>query len=189
MKYTEAEIAQLYKEHQPRVWKAALTRLKNYHNAEDVVHETFKKLREEDSSKTRGRELNWLLLVAKNACYHVHVKSNRFIAMFDHSDAKDHNQFMDCQQHKNTKDFEFAADKSPLESLAAKEKKDTELLWLYGALENLPEDLQEIIRLRYFEELNYNQIAEKLNITALRGSYLVFKTLHKLRKEYLKHGH
>jgi len=188
MKYTKKEIAQLYNDHQPRVLKAALSRLKNYHNAEDVVQETFKKLAEEDATKLKDRELHWLLLVAKNACYHVHLRANRITEMFDHRDTKDNDQFMDCTQHKTTKDLEFAADQSPLEALINKETKNTGLLWLYTALENLPEDTQEVIRLRYFEELDYNQIAEKLNITALRGSYLVYKTLHKLRKEYLKHG-
>jgi RNA polymerase sigma factor (sigma-70 family) len=189
MKYTQKELAQLYEDHHPRVWKAALTRLKNYHNAEDVVQDSFRKLAEEDSDKLRGRELNWLLLVTKNASYHIHIKANRITEIFDHKDTRDNDQFMDCNQHKTTKDIEFAADQSPLEHLVSKETKNTELLWLYSALENLPEDSQEVMRLRYFEELDYNQIAEKLNITAFRGSYIVYKTLHKLRKEYLKHGH
>jgi len=59
---------------------------------------------------------------------------------------------------------------------------------LYTAIENMPQDMAEIIRLRYFEKLNVAQMGEMLGLTAAAMAMRLARARSRLKKELAKLG-
>ena len=135
-----------------RYWKEVygfmLQRTENETDAEDITIETFSKAFDKISTYNPEFQFNtWLIAIAKN----VHIdllrkkKSSLFIDITDEED-----------------DIAYTiADSSP----SAEDKLITEqnLNRLLQYIKELKPAYQEVIQMRYFQEMSYQEIADELN--------------------------
>lgn len=129
------------------VYGFMLQRTQNETDAEDITIETFAKAFDKITTYNPDFQFNtWLISIAKN----VHIdmlrkkKSTLFIDITDEEDSQAYN----------------IADSSP----SAEDKLITEqnLSRLLQCIKELKPHYQEVIQLRYFQELSYQEISEEL---------------------------
>ncbi len=130
------------------VYGFMLKRTENETDSEDITIETFSKAFDKLTSYNAEFQFNtWLIAIAKN----VHIdllrkkKSSHLIEITDHEDRQAYN----------------VADTTP----SAEDELITEqnLSQLLQFIKQLKPHYQEVIQLRYFQELSYQEIAEQLN--------------------------
>lgn len=130
------------------VYGFLLKRTENETNAEDIAIETFAKAFDKISTYNNEFQFNtWLITIAKN----VHIdllrkkKSNLLVTFTDREEQQAYN----------------VADTSPsAEDVLITEQNLSRLL---RCIKELKPHYQEVIQLRYFQELSYQEIAEKIN--------------------------
>ncbi len=150
------------------IYRFQKSRINNKNDAEDITIQTFAKafdnLKQYDS---KYNFKNWLLMISKQ----VYIDSQR---------KKKHN-FISI---KDEKDVMLMPDKE----MTADDKMILEqnLLALKKAINQLKPHYQEVIKLRYFEDLSYKEIAERIGeplnnvkIKLLRARKLLEKKLKK----------
>jgi RNA polymerase sigma-70 factor (ECF subfamily) len=130
------------------VYGFMLKRTQNETDTEDIVIETFAKAFDRISTYNPEYAFNtWLIAIAKN----VHIdllrkkRSSLFIEITDEEDQQAYN----------------VADSSP--SPEDKLIKEQNLSSLLECIKHLKPQYQEVIQLRYFQELTYQEIADQLN--------------------------
>ncbi|MBC7524241.1 MAG: sigma-70 family RNA polymerase sigma factor [Flavobacterium sp.] len=130
------------------VYGFMLKRTENETDAEDIAIETFSKAFDKLATYNPEFQFNtWLIAIAKN----VHIdmlrkkKSSHFVEITDEEDYQAYN----------------VADSSP----SAEDELITEqnLSQLLQYIKELKPHYQEVIQLRYFQELSYQEISEQLN--------------------------
>ncbi len=130
------------------VYGFMLKRTENETDAEDITIETFSKAFDKISSYNIEFQFNtWLIAIAKN----VHIdmlrkkKSNHFLEITDSEDQQAYN----------------VADTTP----SAEDELITEqnLSQLLQFIKLMKPHYQEVIQLRYFQEMSYQEIAEQVN--------------------------
>lgn len=130
------------------VYGFMLKRTENETNAEDITIETFSKAFDKIATYNPEFQFNtWLIAIAKN----VHIdmlrrkKSTIFVEITDKEDQQAYN----------------VADSSP----SAEDELITEqnLSRLLQFIKELKPHYQEVIQLRYFQEMSYQEIATQLN--------------------------
>ncbi len=89
----------------------------------------------------------------------------------------------DTQMHSITDEMELASEQNHFDSMAALENESEKNEKLKMALSQLTSRQKLIIRLRFFEGLSYDQIAEKLNMNYQSVNNLVFRTILSLRRQ------
>lgn len=130
------------------VYGFMLKRTENETDAEDITIETFSKAFDKIATYNPEFKFNtWLIAIAKN----VHIdllrkkKSSLFIEITDEEDQQAYN----------------VADTSPsAEDDLISEQNLSQLLQF---IKELKPNYQEVIQLRYFQELSYQEIADKIN--------------------------
>jgi RNA polymerase sigma-70 factor (ECF subfamily) len=153
------------------VYGFMLKRTENETDAEDITIETFSKAFDKIATYNPEYQFNtWLIAIAKN----VHIdmlrkrKSSLFVEITDEEDQQAYN----------------IADTSP----SAEDELITEqnLSRLLQYIKELKPHYQEIIQLRYFQELSYQEISEHLNeplsnvkIKLLRAKKLLAEIIQK----------
>ena len=130
------------------VYGFMLKRTENETNAEDITIETFSKAFDKIATYNSEFQFNtWLIAIAKN----VHIdllrkkKSSLFVEITDEQDQQAYN----------------IADTTP----SAEDELITEqnLSQLLQFIKELKPHYQEVIQLRYFQEMSYQEIATKIN--------------------------
>jgi RNA polymerase sigma-70 factor (ECF subfamily) len=130
------------------VYGFMLKRTENETDSEDITIETFSKAFDKIATYNAEFQFNtWLIAIAKN----VHIdmlrkrKSNVFVEITDEEDQQAYN----------------IADSSP----SAEDELITEqnLSRLLQFIKELKPHYQEVIQLRYFQEMSYQEISEQLN--------------------------
>ncbi|MFN7675391.1 RNA polymerase sigma factor [Flavobacterium sp.] len=130
------------------VYGFMLKRTENETDSEDITIETFSKAFDKIATYNPEFQFNtWLIAIAKN----VHIdmlrkkKSTVFVEITDEEDQQAYN----------------VADSSP----SAEDELITEqnLSRLLQFIKELKPHYQEVIQLRYFQEMSYQEIAEQLN--------------------------
>jgi RNA polymerase sigma-70 factor (ECF subfamily) len=125
-----------------------LKRTENETDSEDITIETFSKAFDKIASYNSEFQFNtWLIAIAKN----VHIDMLR---------KKKSTLFVDMNYEKDFQAYNVA-DTTP----SAEDKLITEqnLSRLLAYIKELKPHYQEVIQLRYFQELSYQEIAEHLN--------------------------
>ncbi len=153
------------------VYGFMLKRTENETDAEDITIETFSKAFDKITTYNPEYQFNtWLIAIAKN----VHIdllrkkKSSLFVEITDDEDQQAYN----------------IADSSPsAEDELIKEQNLSQLLQL---IKQLKPHYQEIIQMRYFQEMSYQEIAEQLQeplsnvkIKLLRAKKLLAELIRK----------
>lgn len=130
------------------IYRFMLKRTENEANAEDITIETFSKAFDKLASYNPEFQFNtWLITIAKN----VHIdllrkkKSSLFIEITDDDDQRAYN----------------IADTTP----SAEDELITEqnLSQLLQFIKVLKPHYQEVIQLRYFQEMSYQEISDKID--------------------------
>lgn len=130
------------------VYGFMLKRTENEIDAEDITIETFSKAFDKIANYNPEFQFNtWLIAIAKNV--HIDMLRKKKISLFvDITDEEDHQAYN-------------VADTTP----SAEDKLITEqnLSRLLEYIKELKLHYQEVIQLRYFQEMSYQEIAEQLN--------------------------
>ena len=130
------------------VYGFMLKRTENETDSEDITIETFSKAFDKIATYNPEFQFNtWLIAIAKN----VHIdmlrkkKSNHFVEITDEEDQQAYN----------------VADTSPsVEDALITEQNLSRLLRF---IKELKPHYQEVIQLRYFQEMSYQEISQQLN--------------------------
>jgi RNA polymerase sigma-70 factor (ECF subfamily) len=125
-----------------------LKRSQNETDTEDIVIETFAKAFDKITTYNPEYAFNtWLIAIAKNV--HIDIlrkkKSALFIEITDEED----------QQAYNVADTSLSAEDELI--------KEQNLSSLLQCIKQLKPQYQDVIQLRYFQELSYQEIADQLN--------------------------
>jgi RNA polymerase sigma-70 factor (ECF subfamily) len=124
-----------------------LKRTENENDAEDITIETFSKAFDKIANYNPEFQFNtWLIAIAKNV--HIDMLRKKKISLFvDITDEEDHQAYN-------------VADTTP----SAEDKLITEqnLSRLLAYIKELKPHYQEVIQLRYFQEMSYQEIAEQV---------------------------
>ena len=164
----------LLDKHWNEVYFYMLRRTENETEAEDITIETFSKAFEKLESYNTIYQFNtWLISIAKN----LHI---------DYIRKKKVQQFIDLDDDEKMKFFEVIDDNPTLEDELIIEQNLANLL---NYIKLLKPHYQEVIQLRYFQEMTYNAIAAHLNeplsnvkIKLLRAKNLLSEIIKKNRK-------
>ena len=131
--------------------------------ARDVVQDTFLKLCSQDPSRIDGYIAPWLFKVCRNRALDVRKKEARALSLDDgHAQEK------------------VSPDPLPSAELEAHEG----LSRVLTGLKTLPPDQQEVIRLKFQNELSYREISEITGLSVSNVGFLLHRALRSLRKMF-----
>lgn len=162
-KLADAELVQLYQEgnercleiliqrHQAKVFGYIKKSIKDQEEAEDVFQDTFikvvHKLKEKQYTE-EGKFLKWLLRITHNMIMDF-FRASQKVSFARSTDEYNIFDTLDLSE-ENTQD---------------KMMRIQLLSQIKGLINHLPEDQQEIIKFRLYDELSFKEIAEMLNIS------------------------
>ena len=130
------------------VYGFMLLRTQNETNAEDITIETFSKAFDKIATYNPEFQFNtWLIAIAKN----VHIDLLR---------KNKSNLFIDITNEENQQAYNIADTTPSAEDVLITEQNLSLLLQI---IKELKPHYQEIIQLRYFQELSYQEIATKID--------------------------
>ena len=162
---TTQEFEVIYKQYTPRLKGLAKKFLYRDSLAEECVQDVFRKLLKQDFDKIREEDhlRAWLFTVCRNGALNIKRKESRFV--------------------EEKEDESLSEEPNPFENLDKREcyKKATALM--KGVLSK---DQQKVIKLRYFSDLSYKEIAKKMKTTTGNVGFLLSVGLSKVRKKLMK---
>ena len=128
--------------------------------ARDVVQDTFLRLWSEDPVRLNGCLAEWLFTVCRHRAIDVQRKENRMTALTDI-------------------DLETCASQEPDPAKAAEQSESAnDVLRLLDAL---PSNQREVIRLKFQNDLSYQEISRVTNLTVTNVGFLLHTGLKTLR--------
>ena len=156
---------ELYKAYINDVYRFVYSKLGNKDEAEEVVSETFLKALEKiETYEYQGKPLkSWLFVIARNLIYQTYRK-------------KDDESFdEDWHGVENESILDLIADKDMVKKVEA-------------FIREFKPPVPEIIRLRVWEELSFEEIAEIMDkkVTTVKMAY--YRGLEKIQNEFMKEG-
>lgn len=142
------------KEQYEKIYTYCYFKVKNREIAEDITQETFLKYFQTNSYMEKGKKLAFLYTIARNLC-------------FDH--------FKKAKVTENIDDL--------LEVLDVSENKVDTNIVVRAAVQKLSEEEQEMILLRFTNELGISEIAQYFDISRFRVYRKINATLKKLKQD------
>jgi RNA polymerase sigma-70 factor (ECF subfamily) len=157
-------VTQIVDEYQDRLIRYAQRFVGDVQAANDIVQDTFLKLCGEDADKLRPIVAQWLYRVCRNRALDVRKKERRM-------------------NHTNVAELERNATanksgKSPEHDASVQDESAKAL----RALTFLPDNQQEVIRLRIEHGMSYRQISEITELSVSNVGYLLHTGLKTLRE-------
>jgi RNA polymerase sigma-70 factor (ECF subfamily) len=135
--------------------------------ARDVVQETFLRLCSEDQAVIDGRVPQWLFTICRSRALDVRRKEGRMTPLTEtQATARE------------------SSDRGPAEAAEIGEASSH----VRGRLATLPDDQQEVIRLRFQSGLSYKQIAAVTGLTVSNVGYLIHTAIKTIRSAMNAHG-
>ena len=131
--------------------------------ARDVVQDTFVKLMAQPPEAVNGHTVEWLFTVCRNGALNICRKEKRMT-------------YLD-QELLETRESEQPA---PYEKLEAKEASG----FLLRILGTLPPRQQEVLQLKFQNDLSYQQISEITELSVSNVGVLIHNALKTLRQRY-----
>src|SRR5690348_14840440 len=156
--------ADLYRQFAPAVFRFCRRAMPSREDAEDATSEVFLKVRSKLDQYDPSRPFNaWLYRVAANQCWDL-LRRRR------------------VRQDLETGDIESMplehADPGQLERLISEKSRED----VRKALEQLPGRARMALTLRYYSEMNYDEIAETLGVRRAFVGVLLLRARHQLRE-------
>jgi len=161
-KISEKALVEIYNNYENRLFGFAKKILKDDLLAEDCVQQTFYQLYKQDDHEKITEIYSWLFTVCRN--YAFKLSNNR-------------KKFPVCEISQDERIDEGL---SPLENLDRKE--------LYSLvdqqLKNLSKQKQEILKLRFFSGLSYEEISQKTKLNIKNVGFHISNSLSIIRKKF-----
>ena len=154
-------IREVIDQHQSRLIRFATRITGDLETARDVVQDTFLRLLREDIDKTRDHVAPWLFKVCRNRALDVRRKEGPLMPLDDVDTARLEGRTPD--------------------PLAALEKSATARRVL-AVLGELPERQQEVLRLRFQEDLSYKEISAVTSCSVSNVGFLIHTGVKHLRQ-------
>jgi RNA polymerase sigma-70 factor (ECF subfamily) len=169
----EAAFEILILKHKDKVFAFILSKIKNYNLAHDVFQDTFIKVinsLKKGKYNEEGKFVPWVMRIAHNLVIdHFRMqKKTRSIAPTKDFDIFDVISDNDKNAEENMIDEQISSDVRKL-------------------IEELPEDQKEVLKMRYYRELSFKEIAEITEVsinTALGRMRYAIINLRKLTEKY-----
>jgi RNA polymerase sigma-70 factor, ECF subfamily len=165
-------------EHGDYLYRFALARLRDPHQAEDVVQETFLAAIKSPNFAEQSAPRTWLTGILKHKIIDVMRKSVRETAVSDLVDeSEDYNtdDFFDATGHWVDKPETFDMPESALEQKQF-------LGILQTCMDKLPSKLATLFMLRDVHETDNDEICKELNITATNAWVMLYRARMGIRK-------
>ena len=154
-----AAFPQLYERFSPRLYSYCLRLLRDSQSAEDVVQETLIKVHTEQRSLREARSLRgWIFTIARNEVFGI-LRKNKAVPFVDEDMAWEN--------------------ETPLELLLQSEEKNI-VEYLLGELKS---EYREVLVLREYENLSYEEIASATSSTLSAVKSRLFKARKALIKK------
>ena len=159
----ERSLNDLFQNHWTEVYSFAKSKTRNHHQAEDLTCETFiKAFLKFETYNPSQKFKNWIFTICKNTFLDTLRKQGNAVT------------YLEDQLYFEVNDTK----PSPVDLLILKENY-LNLLNKIGQLNNSDQD---IINLFYLEDLSYEQITERLNISYANARTKLNRAKHKLRE-------
>jgi RNA polymerase sigma-70 factor (ECF subfamily) len=158
---------QLYAEKHRELYLYSNRIVKDDQLANDVVQECFIRLHKQDYEKWKDRLIPWLFTVCRNMSIRFLNKKNRFVEIFE----TDYDKIDESSSASEQMDLEY-------------QKK---LLKKY--MRKLTKQQRDVLKLRFFKDLDYNQCAKKLKTSSGNIGFQQCTAIQNLRKLMAKHIH
>ncbi|MCO8120163.1 sigma-70 family RNA polymerase sigma factor [Stieleria sp. TO1_6] len=156
-------VRDLVRLHQSPLIRYARSIVRDEHAARDIVQETFLQLCKQSPEGLSGREVAWLFRVCHNSALNRLRKERRM-----------------THSTETAESAEISND--PSLAMAAQDDRSCVL----RLIEELPENQQRVIRLRFHSGLAYRQISEATGLTEGNVGYLLHTALGKLREQMMR---
>lgn len=141
------------KEQYDKIYKYCYFKVKNTHLAEDLTQETFLKYFSQNTYISKGKPLAYLYTIAKNLC-------------------------IDAYRKPEAMQLDETADEIPAENNI--DELETNII-INQAVRTLPEDLQEIVMLRFANDLSVLDISRIIGLSRFAVRRKINSTLNKLK--------
>ena len=158
---------QLYAEKHRELYLYSNRIVKDDQLANDVVQECFIRLYKQDYDKWKDRLIPWLFTVCRNLSIKFLNKKNRFVEIFE----TDYDKIDESRSASEQMDLEY-------------QKK---LLKKY--MRKLTKRQRDVLKLRFFKDLDYSQCAKKLKTSSGNIGFQQCTAIQNLRKLMSKHIH
>lgn len=156
----------LYETYFPKIYGYVLKRVGNREEAEDIVSQTFLKMVEKLKSFKSGQGSSfksWIYTIATNS-------------MLDYFRKLKKHKTEPVEQHLEIASKEF----NPQErSIQTEEQKK-----VFHTISLLPKKYQNLLTLKYYSDLEHEEIAETLGVTINNLGVLLHRALKKFREVY-----
>lgn len=168
----EQEIAVLFTEYFSELQRYVLNFTSSKDFAEDSAQQSFMKLcKAKPSFENAESAKYWLKTVAKNCLFTFHKKNKKYIF------ADSQEAILEVENLHPMIDFS-----SGFENLAKSEEESFYKTTLVNLMNKLTKKQKEVLRLRYFENLTYEQIAKKTKNKVTNVGFLINEGKKNLKK-------
>lgn len=160
-----------FAEQYDRIYRYCYFKLHKRETAEDITQETFLRYLEHYGDREQKWDLRYLYRIAHNLCVDEYRRPMP--------------ESLSGEDIKDNTAGEWASAKRLTSAISEQDhtEKTITSLWLKNALEKLSEEEQEILLLRYANEVPNNVISEMLGISRFAMYRKMQKVLRNLRKE------
>lgn len=156
----EVVIEEFVKNHQKDLYRFAYSYVKNSNDALDIVQDSvYKALKNSDSLKEQGKVKTWLFTIIRNTSFTFLKGKNKEVSL------------------------SLVKEKSEEEKISKAEK-----IYLKDLIRSLDSESRELITLRFYEDLQFNEMAEVLcaNINTVKTRF--YKVMDQIKENYERSG-
>jgi RNA polymerase sigma factor (sigma-70 family) len=164
-KIDDAQMDEILKRFERPLLQYATRILGDSDRARDVVQETFVKLQQENRTELDHAPAKWLFTVCRNGALNICRKEKRMTYLDQ--------ELLDARESEQP---------VPSENLEAKEASG----FLVRILNTLPPRQQELLQLKFQNDLSYQQISEITELSVSNVGVLIHNALKTLRQRYGK---
>ena len=164
---TKEEITNWYHLYSDSIFKYILMMINDYHQAEDLTHDTFiKAYKNHNSFQKKSKPQTWLFSIAHNNTVD-YIRKQKPIKIFQEI-------------------FQTIKDSAPLPEDILEIRESS--IELYKALSRLKSSYREVIILRKIKEFSTRETSEILNWSEGKVKTTLYRAIPALEKELLKEG-
>ena len=175
---TTANIHNWLNEHGDYLYRFALARLRDPHQAEDVVQETFLAAIKSPNFAEQSAPRTWLTGILKHKIIDVmrkNVREKVVSDIIDESEDMTDDDFFDAKGHWVDKPQDWGM---PVDALEQKQFLGV----LQTCIEKLPSKLATLFMMRDVQETDNEEICKELNITSTNAWVMLYRARLGLRK-------
>ncbi|HLV46169.1 MAG TPA: sigma-70 family RNA polymerase sigma factor [Flavobacterium sp.] len=148
---SEQALAELIDRHQVKIYSFIFSKVRDRDLTEDIFQDTFIKVihtLKKGKYNEEGKFVSWVVRIAHNLIIDYYRKNNKMLMQ---------------RENEEFSIFRYMEDNAPsAEDALARLQVEKEIC---GLLELLPEDQQEVVKLRIFQDMSFKEIAEQTGVS------------------------